>query len=200
MKKILAIITILISTLSASYAQDFGFRAGFNLAKHISDASSNTIIKPGLNLGLIVDINLIDDLYLRPGFEFTMKGNRQKVVGTEHKWRINQNYFQIPIDIAYKLGINKNFDIDFQAGPFMGIGFCGKAKFKDDNGNTTDHKTFKSDGTYKRFDFGLNFGAGVDIDQFYFGMGYDLSLLNLTDNTRYKQKNGVLMFNVGYNF
>ena len=63
-----------------------------------------------------------------------------------------------------------------------------------------DWKTFKRKGNnaVHRFDFGWNFAAGVDVDQFYFGFGYEFGFLKLYDNNNWKPKNGCFMFNFGY--
>lgn len=98
MKKIFALI-IGLFFITTAYAQDFGVRAGLNLSKLGSDMNSN--MKPGLNVGLICDVDLFDDFYLRPGFFFEMKGYKQENGGNSNDWKANGNYFEIPILFAF---------------------------------------------------------------------------------------------------
>ena len=196
MKKLLALFAVIAITISAASAQDICFRGGLNLAKHIGDASATSKAKFGVNLGATVDFELIDDLYFRPGLMFTMKGAKYD---TGNDVFVNQNYFEVPFVFAYKLDLNGDLALDFQTGPFVAVGFCGKIKNKTTDNNRS---TFKRNGNdeYHRFDLGWNLGIGVDVDQFYFGLGYDWSFLKLRDDNHdhWKQKNGCFMFNFGY--
>lgn len=194
MKKLLALFAVIALTLSAASAQDFCLRAGMNLANHIGDKDEYSQVKVGLNAGVTVDFELIDDLYFRPGVLFTMKGGRTNQGDDKYK---NQNYLEVPLFFAYKIDINRNLGIDFQTGPYMALGVFGKTKNKTQG---TDWKTFKRKGNdaVHRFDLGWNFAAGVDIDQFYFGFGYEFGFLKLRDNSNWKPKNGCFMFNFGY--
>lgn len=201
MKKFLALFAVIAITFSAASAQDICLRGGMNLAKHIGTYPYFNKVKFGVNLGATVDFELVDDLYLRPGLFFTMKGGRKNAGDDEF---CNQNYFEIPVDVAYKIEFNRNLALDIQAGPYFAVGFCGKNKNKTkhkEDPNYTYPKTFKNnakDWQIHRFDLGLNFGIGMDVDQFYFGLGYDLGLLKLYDDDHHKRKNSCLMFNFGY--
>ncbi|RIJ47070.1 hypothetical protein D1614_16720 [Maribellus luteus] len=66
-----------------------------------------------------------------------------------------------------------------------------------------DNKTGNSgDDDLKRMDFGLMMGAGVEIDKFQFGVGYDLGLANIDpagDSDNFA-KNRVLKISVGLMF
>lgn len=194
MKKLLALFAVIALTLSAASAQDFCLRAGMNLANHIGDNDTYRQVKVGLNAGVTVDFELLDDFYFRPGALFTMKGGRTNKGDDVYK---NQNYLEVPLFFAYKVDVNRSFAIDFQTGPYLAVGLFGKTKNKT---RKTDWKSFKHDGNnaVHRFDFGWNVAAGVDVDQFYFGFGYEFGFLKLYDNDNWKPKNGCFMFNFGY--
>lgn len=201
MKKLLALFAVIAITISAASAQDICLRGGMNLAKHLGSWPEYKKVKFGVNLGATVDFELFDDFYLRPGLFFTMKGGRTNA-GDDKV--VNQNYFEIPVDVAYKIEFNRDLALDIQAGPYFAVGFCGKYKNKTrhkDDPNYSYPKAFKNNGEdweIHRFDLGLNFGIGMDVDQFYFGLGYDLGLLKLYDDNHHKRKNSCLMFNFGY--
>ncbi len=194
MKKLLALFAVIAITFSAASAQDICLRGGMNLAKHLGSWPEYKKVKFGVNLGATVDFELFDDFYLRPGLFFTMKGGRTNA-GDDKV--VNQNYFEIPVDVAYKIEFNRNLALDIQAGPYFALGAFGKTKNKS---NKTDWKSFKHDGNdgIHRFDFGWNFGVGLDVDQFYFGLGYEFGFLKLHDADNWKKKNGCFMFNFGY--
>lgn len=194
MKKLLVLFAVIAFTFSAASAQDVCLRAGMNLANRIGDVGSYNKVKVGLNIGATVDFELVDDLYLRPGLLFSMKGCRSNVGDDVF---VNQNYIEVPVFFAYKLDLNGDLGLDFQTGPYFALGAFGKTKNKS---SKQDWKTFKHDGNNgtHRFDLGWNFGVGLDVDQFYFGLGYEFGFLKLHDDDNWKQKNGCFMFNFGY--
>ncbi|MCQ2975836.1 MAG: PorT family protein [Bacteroidales bacterium] len=201
MKKILIFIILIISFVSDSKSQEFCGRTGLNLSKHISDASESSFIKPGFNLGFVVDINIVQELYFRPGLMFTIKGAKYKDVNKQIN---HQHYGEIPLLMAYQIKITKDIKLDFQTGPFVAYGICGHIIYKGGPNEGFSQLSFqrKENGVknqeFRRFDFGLNYGAGLVYKAFYLGVSYDRSFIKLKDYMVWEQKNGVLMINIGY--
>ncbi len=199
MKKLLSTIAIIIA-FSAAFAQDthdiICLRTGFNLARHIDASKSFSKIKFGINAGLTVDFEIFNNFFARPGIMFSMKGARYDKYETVE----NLNYFELPLLVAYKINITNNIVADFQTGAFLAGGAFGMIKRKETDSEFPAFKRYDND-EYRRFDVGLNFGAGVVLkNHYYFGFGYDLSLrlLHEPDYMTWHQKNGCSMINIGY--
>ena len=192
MKRLTLIIALIASTISAAFSQDFCARAGLNITKFISDANIFTTVKPGANAGVTVNLALGKDFFVRPGVMFSMKGAHYANSRYD-----NLNYLEFPILMAYKERVGHNMAVDFQTGPYLSVGLGGKINKKAEN---FDWPSF-ADGEYRRFDFGWNFGMGLDINKFTIGIAYDCGLYKLRDHYNQDvQKNGCLMINFGYYF
>ena len=202
MKKLIALFTLITLSISAfSQQKDLCVRGGFNIAKHRGDVYAKNEAKYGVNLGFTYDIELIDNLYFRPGIFFTMKGTRDQIYDKIwHKRSLNQNYIDFPLLVAYKIDINSTCDIDIHAGPYCAIGFCGHNKLSTDDfkQRTFQRHNDEDNGFYRRLDIGINLGAGVDISRFYIGAAYELGFLKVKNFKDRVIKPNCLMFNVGY--
>ena len=199
MKRLLSTIALILA-ISTAYAQDnhdiICLRTGFNLARHISDAKASSKIKFGINAGLTVDFEIFNNFFARPGIMFSMKGARYDNYETVE----NLNYFELPLLVAYKIQLTNNLVADLQTGPYFAGGAFGMIKRKETDFEFRAFKRYNND-EYRRFDVGLNFGAGIILkNHYYFGFGFDLGfrLLHEPDYMTWHQKNGCSMINFGY--
>ena len=120
-----------------------------------------------------------------------MKGTKLNVMGVGVDFSVN--YVEIPLNLAYKydLGVVKLFG---QAGPYAGVGVSAKMK----SGSEEETFDFGSDpDQLKRIDYGVNFGAGVEIKKLIIGVNYGLGLANMSNDTDETMKNGVLSVSAG---
>ncbi|MBK8806712.1 MAG: outer membrane beta-barrel protein [Bacteroidales bacterium] len=145
---------------------------------------------------------------------------------------INYNYIEVPINFVYK---KSGFQI--LAGPYFVIGLSGSSKQdfsyevfgkEYDSEDFFDKKSytlkpvfgkfeydelemyldkFNTDGLFRAFDFGINFGVGYQLNKVLFNVNYSLGLVNcvpkFTDETIPVidiRKNRVLNFSVSYFF
>lgn len=146
----------------------------------------------------------------------------------EYKTVVNIHYLQIPIlaGIRYDFNGKVPVQLQFNTGPYIGIGIAGKAKtssnaegFEDysqkvfgDIDKNKDAKRIEDEVLgLKRFDMGWRFDIGADINKFYVGLAYDLGFLDIQnkkvkeDIEKYKGKyealhTGNFSINVGYRF
>ena len=73
-------------------------------------------------------------------------------------------YLDIPILAAYKFAVTDNAKLFINAGPYLAFGLGGKVKF--DGGG--DMKVFdKDEGDADRFDIGLQWGIGAELNDHY---------------------------------
>ena len=100
----------------------------------------------------------------------------------------------------------RSLQLQINAGPYFAYGVGGKIKEEYD-GDSDEYDYFGSydDDSYgvKRFDMGVQFGAGLTFgNRYYLGVSYQLGLTNIADGADddYSLKNKNLMVSIGYNF
>lgn len=207
MKKILFVLiaTILINFANAQEVH-FMPRVGVNIS-NVSNTGTNW--KPGVNVGLSVEMPVLEKLSIEPGLYYSMQGMKindyfvvdHNLLGANVNW--NFDYLNIPIYAKYY--IYEGFNVF--AGPQFGFNVRTKMQMKAAGyeDGVTDFK-----GSLNTFEFGLGFGAGYQFD-----MGLNVSFnynLGLTDiikehdfiewefDDSEKYRNRVFQFNVGYRF
>ncbi len=212
MKKILLVLVCAVCTsaVSAQYASDasssffsvqkshqpvtFGIRSGINFAKQAlssdgySFSSKNNV---GFNLGVSVDIPMMESLYLQSGLYYTVKGYKVEEDGNTEK--ATPSYLELPILASYRYNFSDFAQLQINFGPYLACGIAGKYKW--DGG---DADFFDDD--IKRFDAGLAIGAGMTFRHIFVGVNYDLGLTNILKDSKGTLKNRCLSINLGYNF
>jgi hypothetical protein len=178
----------------------FGPTAGLNLSTMTAKSMGisldpKTII--GFNVGVISEFNLTGNLFLQPELLFTTKGSKYSFM--ESETTITPSFIEIPVNVVYKFGSGST-KFFVNAGPYFAYGIGGKIK----SGSESIKIKFGSgeSNDMKPFDFGLTFGAGVELNNFIVSAHYGLGLANLasvtTDNTEAKVK--VIGISVAYLF
>ncbi|MCE9260185.1 PorT family protein [Bacteroides fragilis] len=214
MKKILLVLVCAIctSTVSAQYASDasssffsvqksdqpvtFGIRGGVNFAKQsvsydgYSFSPKNNI---GFNVGVSVDIPMLESLYLQSGLYYTVKGYKSEEDGYTEK--ATPSYLELPILASYRYNFSDFTQLQINFGPYLAYGVAGKYKWDDGD----EDEDFFDDDT-NRFDAGLAIGAGMTFGHIFVGVNYDLGLTNILKDSDGSLKNRCLSINVGYNF
>lgn len=221
-----AVVCMFCSTVSFSQI-NVGIKAGANLCnmnfkmKYSNQEKPLTRIKMGAHLGLTADIPLVgNSLSIQPGLLYNNKGyslDYEEMMEEEFEAlgmevnnfnghvRLNYNYFEIPVHIAYK----KN-NLRFFGGPYVAFGIGGSFVhdfiFEADgiyinNENLFDKDSYKLEPVYcevynyryeeylndddvwelyRGFDFGMNLGVGYQVEKVLFSINYSLGLVNLT--------------------
>lgn len=89
----------------------------------------------------------------------------------------NLGYLEIPVNLGYRYAIDRNVALMGSLGPYFGFGILGRKV------TSSDGAKIKSDlfgEQYKRFDFGLNYNAGVELwKTWQFYLGFEHSFLNI---------------------
>ena len=109
-------------------------------------------------------------------------------------------YVELPVNLVVNIPLTENVKLFLNAGPCAAIGVAGKSKVysqflgiklsseKDIQFNNDDPFTSEQeDASYnklKRFDYGLNFGGGIDLKKVLIKVNYGLGLtkINSTEN------------------
>jgi hypothetical protein len=86
-------------------------------------------------------------------------------------------YFDVPVLLSYRLALSDNMQLHLNAGPFVGFGAFGTTSANYD-GDAYSEDTFGEE-TFSRLDAGISLGAGVSVGKIYFGLKYDLGMINI---------------------
>lgn len=188
-KKIPIVIAFLFCSLLYSQ-ENLGVFAGLNYS-YFTDGFAkqiNASNKYGLQFGVLYNVQLNSKISFRPKAVFSVQGDKES--DRDSSYALNQvdhklTYLNIPLD--FKFG-NK---IYLLTGPQIGI-------LLSQNKLSENSVTLKS-----KYDYGLNFGGGFQVDNFFFELGMYQGLMNLfsVPSTAREEdiRNGLLKFTVGYN-
>ena len=209
-------LVLLAAVLTAGYAQaqlTFGARAGLNLTNvsvKVGNSSTSGDMKPGIQLGVVAEYSLNESFVIQPGLLFAQQGTKTEYsysdrgVSMKGKDKMILNYLQIPVNAQYKVDLG-GMKLLLQAGPYLGFAISGKMKgeetFEGRKEKYDQKLEFGSDnGYYKRFDFGLGIGAGLEFGNIQVGLGYNLGLANIRSSEDNKVKNSGLALTGTYFF
>jgi len=173
----------------------------------------------GLKLGLVGEYAFGDYFAISPELIFAQRGEKYKYDEKDDgdtykdKFTTTLNYLMLPINAKGIIPIGDNFKIFGFAGIYTGLALSGKDKWsweykedgKTDKGDESETIKFGSNADndeLKRLDFGLNFGAGIEINNFFIKGEYNLGLSNLDNysDNGYKMQNRNFGISVGYFF
>lgn len=224
MKKLL-LGTFLLTTITFSSRAQIYIQGGLNLAnitKTSDGQTSDNNILPSFNVGFLGRLDLSPVFDLESGLLLTGHGSKAESYfngGADYvKSKFSPLYLQVPLNAVVKIPLEKESNIFFTAGPYVAMGIGGKskqeAKFGPLTSSSTETIKFSNDDPFtsqqedagydklKRFDYGLNFGAGVGFKHVILKVNYGLGLAKINstaNNNDYDDKNKyrTLSFSVG---
>jgi hypothetical protein len=217
----LTIFFLILILSSEIFAQTFGIKAGLNMSTMsivdnevtvpYNTHNENFGLNPNLHLGVILELPLY---YFQTGLILSSRGYKSSytenfgetpLISTE---KHNLIYLDIPLTtrIPFSLG---GYNLYGLFGPYAGIGLFGNTKkvvtFNDlvekekepilwgDNGATDD---------FRRLDYGLVFGAGIQLRSFQLTLSYNIGLENISPDRDMGSdlNNHVIGLSAGYLF
>lgn len=196
--------TSFFSTEKVEGGVQFGIRAGLNSA-NVSFSEDGYSASPksrtSFHIGLIADIPVVESFYVQTGLYFQNKG--WKVEDGEGTETYKPMYLEIPLLASYRYNFSDAAQLQINFGPYFAYGIGGKEEYESDYYDE-DWDFFGDDSDWKRFDMGLQVGAGVTLAQhYYIGFAYEFGLTNIADtddDDDYSYRNRNWMISVGYNF
>ena len=138
--------------------------------------------------------------YVQTGLYLQNKGYKEKE--GDYELTANPMYLEIPVLASYRYNFSDAAQLQINVGPYFAYGVGGKIK-ETDEGDEDKWDCFGDKGAdWKRFDCGLQIGAGLTIAKnYYIGAAYEFGFSNIAKNSGDgKLKNKNWMFSVGYNF
>jgi len=187
----------LLSAKSQTYIQ-----GGLNLA-NITTTNSGQTEKNNLltsfNVGILGRFGLSKEVDLESGLLFTGHGSKAATYfngGTDYvKATFNPFYIEVPLNLVVKVPLDKTSGLFFNAGPYIAIGVAGKSKTESKFGplssSSSESIKFSNDNPFtsqqddaaynklKRFDFGINLGAGFEFEHLLLKVNYGMGLAKI---------------------
>lgn len=200
----LMVLFMMFAFISAKAQVKFGPKIGMNLST-MTLKSSGISLDPkmlvGFHAGVISEIGLAENVFLQPGVLFSSKGSKYEITYLEQTFEFSMapGVIEVPINVLYSFGTG-SAKLNVFAGPYAAFGITGKTKSDGESLDISYGSTAEDD--IKPFDFGLNFGAGVNINGFLISAQYGFGLANLAPDTTgdSEMKNKVIAISIGYLF
>ncbi len=170
----------------------FGIKAGANLSTFGGDLK-DTKYALRYQVGITADVALTNNLYILTGLDFQTKGVKYNPKSAPNI-KYNPMYLQLPVNIGYKFDLGSDIRLVVNAGPYVAYGIGGKAK------SDGEKQSVFGKNKFKRFDYGLTGGVGVEIGRIAINAGYEFGLANISDTKGSKIKNRNPYLTVGYKF
>jgi len=178
----------------------FGPKVGVNLSTmtmKYADLSFDPKTLIGFHAGVIFEIQLIGNLALQPSVLYSSKGSKFEFMNVEGTF--SPGYIEVPFNVAYGFGSDA-IKFSLFAGPYVAYGLRGKIE----SGGVSEDIVFGTgeDDDMNPLDYGVNFGAGLNIKGLLISAQYGLGLANLsTDTTGDAEiKNTVIGISLAYLF
>jgi len=176
--------------------KSFCTRGGANLSKlsvenKNSSVNENFQMNPGFQFGITAEFPVNSTLSFEPGLLFSTKGAKKHKEDFNVKFSEKRvlNYLEIPVNVRVYL-YQGNPVVFGLVGPYLGYGLTGRINYEVVREGVTQTKTtdvkWGSDvavNDYKRLDFGLSAGVGVEANPFRFGLSYGLGLANISPDS-----------------
>jgi hypothetical protein len=206
MKK-LFVILIAVAAGGAANAQKVYVQGGLNLANISKNDAGETNDRNTLatfNAGAMVQFGISKVFDIETGLLFTGRGAKSNTYyGSNQddnyiKAKFNPYYVELPVNavVKFPLSTDGKSSIFVNAGPYVAVGVAGKSqvetkflgvtttssesiKFNDDDPTTSGQEGARYD-RLKRFDYGLNFGAGIDLGTVLLKANYGLGLAKIS--------------------
>lgn len=214
MKK-LFLLALTATTIGTAHAQ-FYVQGGVNLAnitKNDAGETSDNNMLTTFNAGLLGRFGISKIFDLETGVLFTGRGSKAETYFSNNaddnyiKAKFNPYYIEVPLNAVVKFPLNTTGDNSFfvHAGPYAAMGVAGKSKreakfigltststetieFNDDDPSTSEQENAAFD-KLKRFDFGANFGAGLDLGSVILKANYGLGLTKINSTETNNSEN-----------
>lgn len=204
MKKMIAV--SLLTAMGICAKAQFYVQGGLNLANITNTKDGQTEDNnwlPTFNAGLMGRFGISEVFDIESGLLLTGKGSKAETYFTGSrddnyvKTKFNPVYIELPVNavVKFPLQANAKSNIFLNAGPYVAVGILGKSKMEQKiigvtSSSTSDIKfsnddpftSEQEDASYnklKRFDYGLNFGGGVDLGALILKVNYGMGLAKI---------------------
>ncbi len=192
-----SLIAVLATISFAQELSQFGVKAGLNRPSMRGDEVERVklIHKNEMIAGGFVTIGLNETFAIQPEVYYVKKGGDRERISALYD--VTLTYVDIPILLRYNVQNDSKLKPCFFIGPMLSFNLDGEYTIADYDQGVDD---------WESFDFGLTWGAGVDMEFFEFGkivldLRYSIGFMNVSEAVATtKQKNQQLTILVGFSF
>jgi len=202
MKKLL-MIAMLSGTVTLAKSQVY-VQGGVNLANITQTKSGETQdnnMLTSFNAGILGRFNLSKPIDLESGLLLQGRGAKANTYFSSSrddnyvKSKFNPLYLEVPLNVVVRLPLQKDMNVFLNAGLYAAMGIAGKSKTESKilgaTSTSTENIKFSNDDPFtsqqddaaynkiKRFDFGLNFGGGLDLGKVLLKLNYGFGLTKI---------------------
>lgn len=191
------LIVVVVLTMSAqSFAQTFGVKFGLNLSNMVAKDEDDTFsddfkYNPGLHLGPTAEFPISDNFSIETGLLATTKGFKMTEEGSGGDYSMNLYLLYVDVPVTAKASFDLGgVRIYAAAGPYVGAGIFGQYRSKITVGGESESDTEAVDwgsdadeDDFKRLDYGVTAGAGIEFGAVQIGASYGYGLANITPDT-----------------
>ena len=181
-----------------------GLRAGLNFAKQYNAADgADNDFRLGYRAGVEVDLNFVQSFSLNSGIFFIQKGYKSEY--SDYRGSLNTDddasYLEMPLLASYRVKLSDAAQFQLNLGPYYAFGLSGKHKVKSTFSGQPDYEidSFDEYDGLKKSDIGIHAGAAISFDGYYVGVCYERSMMNVSNATGAKYRNGGIGITLGYN-
>jgi hypothetical protein len=159
-----------------------GYIFGLNLstiALKTNGINTRSEMPIGIHFGGYFEIPLNDNLALESGLLFSAKGSNFKIDTVAYS--LSPIYIEVPVNTVLSFGSDE-VKISLFGGPYFAWGVGG---YKIESGGELERISFGSgrNNDLRTFDFGLNFGAAINLKGLLISAQYGIGLSNLSPVT-----------------
>jgi hypothetical protein len=194
MKKLFIVAMVALMAAGVNAQVKYGVKAGVNFSsfnESTAGISASTSSTTGFNAGVVAEIPAATNFVIQPGLLISQKGGKVDISS------IKPLYLELPVNAMYKFALGESVKFLIFAGPYLAYGIGGTAK----DGTNSQSIKYGSDGDMKAFDFGLNFGPGIEYKNFQLTGQYSLGLANIaTASSDVSAKNRGFSVSLAYFF
>lgn len=179
MNKIIGLFAFLILFFGLNHAQAqdtrLGVRGGLNLSNLFADEPDDTNLRAGYSFALTSKSALIEDiLFLQAELGYSTKGSR--IESDLGETSLNLGYIDLPVMLS--LGFANLIYVE--GGVYAGYLVNSSVSGQTNLGTSFSSNLSTSD--FNRLDYGLVFGANIDLKPITIGARYNYGLQNIVDN------------------
>jgi hypothetical protein len=213
----LLIVVIWFTMATESYGQIFGVKAGLNLSNMLLEDdedkySDDFKFNPGFHIGPTAEFLIAEMISFETALLVSTKGYKSSdeltIMGEDLEIEENLKLFYLDIPLTAKLSLEvEGAKVYGVFGPYLGMGFSGNSKSKltamgetESFDEDVEWGSDEEDDHFRRLDYGLTVGAGVEVNAIQIGLTYGLGLANISSYTGDGSKinNRVLGISIGY--
>ena len=133
-------------------------------------------MRPGLNVGPIIEYNVADNFYLQSGLLFSQKG-----LTINDDYKISIYYLEIPVNLLNKFEMDP-VTLMYGVGPYFAYGLKSKLKVEGNDRTVIEDVDMgydHDDDFIIPGDFGVGFNAGVEYSSMQINMEFGLGLTDI---------------------